>query len=307
MGRAVEALEKVFSEYQLGQARDYDWIRLPLQGGERRRVSLLPAVSSGIGIIFRIFPTFPGARTQIDSRFIMLFDGKNGQLLSLMADNDLNSARTAAPVALACRYLASPTAVAVAVVGSGHQAREQLPVIKQALPSVREVRVYSPTLEHRIAFAQEMTVRLGIPVEAVDSPRRAVEGADVIELATNAYKPLLEFEWVKPGALVISMAAKQVPGELVLRSRVISSTRRRLQEEKHEPYFSLAEAGKWNFGRLVELGQLILGQVPAREKVDDVILCELPGNPLWDAAIAQVAYTWALEKGVGTSFHISSE
>jgi ornithine cyclodeaminase/alanine dehydrogenase-like protein (mu-crystallin family) len=234
----------------------------------------------------------------------MLLDGKAGKLLGLLADDDLNMIRTGAPSAVACRHLAPSGAKFVAVLGSGKQARGQLLAIHQVIP-IERVRVYSPTPEHRSRFAGEMRARLGIPIEAVDHPKEAVEGADIIDLATSGGRAVIEPGWVQPGALVISIAAKQIPAEMVPRSHVVISTRQRFAEEKREPYASLAAEGRWSYEKMDELGKVILGQAPARETPGQTVICELPGMPLWDAAIARLAYEWALERGVGTAFEIS--
>jgi ornithine cyclodeaminase/alanine dehydrogenase-like protein (mu-crystallin family) len=264
-------------------------------------------MSPTVGGALRVSAVFGGARSQIDSRVVILFDAKSGQLLGLIPDDDLNSVRTGAPAGVACRYLAPPHARTVAILGSGVQAHGQLLAIREGLQAVERVRVYSPTLENRMAFAKEMGARLGISVEAVDDPRKAVAGADVIDLATSAGKAVLEGDWVRPGALVISIAPNQVPPELVLRGPLIVSTRERILEEKREPYSSMAAAGEWSYDRMRELGEVILGSFKGRQRAEEVVLCDFPGMPLWDAAIAKVVYEWALERGLGTSFHLSSQ
>ena len=307
LGRVINAIEQVLSEHQRGEALNYAYLHMPLS--ERGHLSVLPAISPTVGACLRISPAFGGSSTrQTDSRLIVLLDGKNGQLLAILADNDLNVIRTGAPAAVACRYLAPPNSKVVALLGSGRQARGQLLAIQQAVPSLERVLVYSPTPEHREAFAEEMRSQLSLSVQAVTNPKHAVEGADIIDLATSAGKPVLEAGWPSPGTLVISIAPRQVPTALALRGPLIVSSRTRMLEEKREPYASMAKAGQWSYDRMIELGEVIVGRARPREnQLDDVILCELTGMPLWDAAIAKLAYSWALENKVGTTFHLSAE
>jgi ornithine cyclodeaminase/alanine dehydrogenase-like protein (mu-crystallin family) len=150
-----------------------------------------------------------------------------------------------------------------------------------------------------------MSANLGLTVEACDHPREAVEGAEVIDLATNAGRPVLESTWIRPGALVISIAANQIPRDLVFRSHLVVSWRQRFLEEKREPYASLAAEGKWSEKTTTELGEVILGRAEARNNPDQVVIAELPGMPLWDAAIARLALDWARERGVGLPFQLS--
>lgn len=305
MGRVIDAVEGVLAEHHRGEALNYAYLHMPLQAGGH--LSVLPAISPTIGACLRVSPAFGGGRPQPDSRVIILFDGKNGQLLGLLADDDLNVVRTGAPGGVACRHLAPSNVKRMAMLGSGRQARGQLLAILQALPSIEHVRVYSPTPANRAAFAKEMNARLAVDVTATATAREAVEGAQVIALATNAGKPVLEAEWISVGALLVSIAVNQIPSQLVARSRLFVSIRERFLEEKREPYFSLDAAGSWSYERMKELGEVIVGKVRARENPDEIVICELTGMPLWDGAIANLAFTWAKENRVGTHFHLSAE
>jgi alanine dehydrogenase len=303
MAKVIGAVEQVLCEQQRGEARNYAYLHMTLGGGGR--ISVLPAVSPTLGAALRISPAFGGGVAQSDCRVIVVFDGKTGGLLGLVADDDLNAIRTGAPAGVVCRYLAPVGANEVAILGSGRQARGQILAIRQTLPSLARVRVYSPTRENRTGFAKEMSAALGLEVKAVDHPREAVEGAHVIDLATNAGRPVLEAPWVRPGALVISIAARQIPVDLVLRSRLVISWRQRFLEEKREPYASLEAEGKWGDKSTSELGEVILGRAPVRENPDQIVISELPGMPLWDAAIARLALGWAQEQGAGVQFQLS--
>ena len=56
-----------------------------------------------------------------------------------------------------------------------------------------------------------------------------------------------------------------------------------------------------------ELGEVVLGRGNPRKVADEVVICELTGMPIWDAAIAKLAYSWAVKNGVGTQFHMSGD
>jgi ornithine cyclodeaminase/alanine dehydrogenase-like protein (mu-crystallin family) len=297
MAKVIDAVERVLAEQQKGEARNYSYLHMALGGGGR--ISVLPAVSPTLGAALRVSPAFGGTSSQSASRMILVLDGKNGGLLGLVADDDLNMIRTGAPAGVACRHLAFAGTKDVAILGSGRQARGQMLGICQALPSLERVRVFSPTRENRTAFAREMSSVLGLQVEAHDHPRDVVEGAGVIDLATNAGKPVLESSWVRPGALVISIAANQIPPDLVPRGRLIVSWRERFLEEKRAPYASFGSDKSAS-----ELGEVILGQTKARDNPDQVVIAELLGMPLWDAAIARLALDWAHDKGLGIPFEL---
>ncbi|MGH7848232.1 MAG: hypothetical protein ACREQW_24090 [Candidatus Binatia bacterium] len=69
--------------------------------------------------------------------------------------------------------------------------------ISRAIPSL-EVRVFSPTEEHRRSFAERMSSWLGIKLEAVDSAREAVESAQIVSLATNSRAPCFSLNGLFP-------------------------------------------------------------------------------------------------------------
>jgi ornithine cyclodeaminase/alanine dehydrogenase-like protein (mu-crystallin family) len=307
MATAIGVFEEVFREYQRGQVCSYPYNILPLnQDGES--VNVVSAASPTTGPAVRVSPGFGGNHHRVDSRVVVLLDPDTGQLQALIGDNDLNVVRTGAPVGIACRYLAPPGARTAALLGSGRQAPGQVLALHAALPALERVRVYSPTREHRERFVAAIRERVGIAVEAVEEPRQAVEGADVIALAANSAQPVLDTAWVRPGALLVSIAHRQVPPDLVVQARVFTIAPARIVEERREPYSTLIAAGRWSLDRIAgELGEVMLGRVPAREHPDEVVLCELPGLPIGDAAIGRLAYNWAVAHGVGTPFHVSAD
>ncbi len=261
----------------------------------------MPGYSVGV----RIFPLFSGAK---DANFILLFDAEAGHLLALVSGGELNVWRTGAPAGVAARYLAHSNATELGLIGSGRQAKGQLLAIQRAMPSLQRVKVFSPTPEHRRRFASQMKDWLALDIEAVETPQAAVEGAQIIDVATNYRSPVLEPQWISPGALVISIASGQMPEQVVSSSRVIVSWKKEVLEGKpaREPYTKMIAAGNWSADAIAgELGDVIVGNVAAREKEDQVVLFELVGVPLWDATAAAWAYQWAESRKSGHAFSLT--
>jgi ornithine cyclodeaminase/alanine dehydrogenase-like protein (mu-crystallin family) len=304
---AFAVIESAFREHRESGGKATPQLALPLQDG-RGAVRLVTAASAANGVTVRASSGGPGA-SPIDAYMIMLFDSQNGQLLAVMAGDDLNVFRTEVPAGVGCRLLARPGSTMVGMLGSGRQARGQLAMLRHALPALERVRVYSPTPEHRVAFALEMTERLGMPVEAVGEPRAAVAEADVVGITSNAAGPVLETSWLNPGALVISIAGGQVPPDLVPAARVVVSSLPDVAGSgvKREPYTSLIASGAWDPDRAVELVDVIAGTTPGRNHDDEIILYEMAGMGAWDTAIFRWVYRWATEHQVGTPFHLSSQ
>ena len=270
----------------------------------KKKYRIMTSAVPGAGQGMRINALFRGAK---DAYFILLFDGERGDLLALVAGRDLNIWRTGAPGGVAGKYLATMDADRLGLIGSGRQARGQLVAIRRGLPSLRKVKVYSSTKEHRDAFAEEMTAWLGVNVEAVDSAHAAVQNMPLVSLATSSRSPVIEPQWITRGALVISITSGQLPRETVGYSRVIVSWKEEVLggEAPRQPYMAMIADGSWAAEKIAgELGDVILGKVPARVKDGETVVFESVGMPIWDTVATAWAYRWAAANGVGMKFSL---
>src|SRR5437016_14546565 len=87
--------------------------------------------------------------------FVLLFSLQTGEPLALIHDFSLSSIRVGATTGVAHRALAKKDASTVGIFGSGNEARTNLTAICSVRP-VHNVKVYSPTKEHRDRFVEEM-------------------------------------------------------------------------------------------------------------------------------------------------------
>jgi ornithine cyclodeaminase/alanine dehydrogenase-like protein (mu-crystallin family) len=129
--------------------------------------------------------------------------------LALIHDGYLSALRVGATSALAARYLACQGAGQAAILGCGDQARAQFLGLAQ-VRRLRGARVYCRDEARRAAFAKEMSLAVGMPVEAATDARSAVEGADLVAIATNSYDPVFSADWLAPGCHLAAI----VPGEV---------------------------------------------------------------------------------------------
>ncbi len=271
---------------------------------QKRKFRIMTAAVPGAGHGMRITALFSGAK---DGYFHLLFDGESGDLLALIAGRDLNVWRTGAPAGVASRYLSPQHAKTVGLLGSGRQARGQLLAIHRALPSVEHVRVFSPTQAHREVFAREMSAWLGIAVEAVNHPETALRDAAIVGVTTASRWPVLELDWISPGALIVSITSGQLPQDLVANSRVIVSWKEEVLagEVPREPYATMIAAGTWSGSSIAgELGEVILGRIPARSNEGETVLFECVGMPVLDVAASVWAYRWATGQRLGVPFSL---
>jgi ornithine cyclodeaminase/alanine dehydrogenase-like protein (mu-crystallin family) len=203
--------------------------------------------------------------------FVILFSIETAEPLALLHEFHLSGMRVGATTAVAVDAIARPDAHTLGLFGTGKQARSALEAIALVRP-IRRVNVFSPSAEHRVMFARDMT-REGLDVSAVSGPREAVRGAEVVCCATTAMKPVLDGDWLEDGQLVVSIANSDVTNK---RSEVDRRTYERAacviindwesaidndQTELLEPI----EAGVISRDNVHELGRLIAGKTTVKQ------------------------------------------
>lgn len=249
------------------------------------------------------------------SGLILLVSALNAEPLALMHDGYIQHMRMAASASLGVRHLARAGASSVGVLGSGGMARFFLPAIC-AVRDIRRARVYSPTPEHRAAYAQELSRTLSIPVEAQESPREAVRGADIVCLCADSTRPVLDAAWVQPGTHVIATRVEASP-ELMERADVSMRLAWGLPppagaQSEASGRFSIYLGDREGFERfpregsgmkspqLVQMEDLVSGRAPGRTNDQQITYFITEGtHGVHIAAAAAAVYQRAREQGVG--------
>ncbi|HEX5139692.1 MAG TPA: hypothetical protein VFX19_01985 [Dehalococcoidia bacterium] len=304
MDGALAAVEAAVVAHYNGNLRQYNVVdRRP---GEFEGIRLSLSAGDGLYSGMRIFGNPPHTRA------FMLFDGETRQMLALMDYGVLNSLRVGAIAGVAARHLAPAGARVMGLIGSGWQAPPQVVAMIKAVPSLERIRVFSPTAAHRESFASIMSRQTGIAVEPVASIADALGDADIVDLCAPGHfdvrEPLFDAEWVKPGALVVSMAGSQCTSEFVASARVVATSWHHLSQEPapKPPYDELIDQGRFGESDLTELGAVITKGAKPRRSASDRVLYELTGGNFHDLFVATWGYEWARARGLGKPFDLSS-
>jgi alanine dehydrogenase len=141
---------------------------------------------------------------------IFLVSTDNGEPLAFINDGVLQHFRVGGGAAIGVKYLSREDSHVVGMLGSGGMARTFLEAFK-CVRDVRRCKVFSPTAAHREAFAEDMSRRLGIEVRAVDDPREAVRGADILSSCTDSMQPVYDAEWIEKGMHVTNLGRREMP------------------------------------------------------------------------------------------------
>ena len=71
------------------------------------------------------------------------------------------------------------------------------------------------------AFAEEMSKALNIEVRAVDDPREAVRGADILSSCTDSMQPVYDADWIEKGMHVTNLGRREMPDDAIARFDVV--------------------------------------------------------------------------------------
>lgn len=131
---------------------------------------------------------------------IQLFRADNGEPIAVMDGRLITEMRTAAVSAVAVDSLARPKNIALAILGSGVQARSHFKALS-LVRAIGDLRVWSRSQDHAEQLADEIGGR------AASSVENAVSGADVVLTLTSSPAPILCGRWLKKDAVVCAVGA----------------------------------------------------------------------------------------------------
>jgi alanine dehydrogenase len=141
---------------------------------------------------------------------LFLYATATGEPLAIIHDGVAQHMRVGAGAGVGARILARPDSETLGILGSGGMAWSYLEALAEVLP-LRLLRVFSPNHEHREAFAARAAEHHGLEAVAVDEPRAAVRGADVVALCVSAVEPVFFPEWLEPGMHVTDVTRPSTP------------------------------------------------------------------------------------------------
>jgi ornithine cyclodeaminase len=176
---------------------------------------------------------------------VLLFSPETGALLAVLDGRFITEARTAAVSAVSANLLARDEASVLAIIGSGVQARSHLEAMESAF-ELSQVRVWSPTPQHQMAFLEDMESSTHAKLVGTDSAEQAVRDADLVVLVTSSSEPVVQSEWIKAGAHVISVGAcrpdqREMDPALVQRGRLFVDSRASALAESGDVVLGISE------------------------------------------------------------------
>ena len=232
-----------------------------------------------------------------------LFDPRTGRPLAIMDATAITEMRTGAVTAIGARHLARRNSRILGHVGARGTSYWNVRLLDH-LFDFAEIRVHSRRPESREAFGARLERDLGKPVRVVEDWRSCVQGADIVVEASRLPEPtpMLRTEWIAPGALVIpygTMSAVELSLTDIMAKLVVDDWGQ-ARAGRLGALRAHVDAGKLSEATLhAELGQIVAGLKPGRERDDETILFWHRGLSLSDIALGHALLAKAARLGLG--------
>lgn len=298
---AIEAIREAYST-------DNDELRTPgriFAQSPQEWLRIMPSAPAS-GKVFgakSIAGSFTGGLTV--SYLISLFDKNTADLVALIDGNRVTGLRTASTTAVGVSTIVPQRALRVGIIGSGFEARSHLTAFSH-LMKFADIRVFSPTVANREAFAKEFDGVFDAPAHAVSSAREAVESADLILCAARSRdeSPTVQADWVGANASVVSIgsttpAQRELPTELIGRaSTIVVDT---YEEVVHDSGDMIAARAAG-----IDVDAVVLplqAALSAESRIDTeagIRIYKSTGSGLQDIVVAEMLLNRARTEGVGT-------
>lgn len=232
-----------------------------------------------------------------------LFDPTTGMPRAILDATAITDMRTGAVTAVGAKHLARKDSKVLGHIGARGTAYWNVRLLDR-LFDFDEIRVHSRRPESQAAFAERLSRDLGKAVRAVGSWEETVKNADIVVEASRLMKPepLLKTDWIKPGAFVVpygTMSAVELSLTDIMSKLVVDDW----GQCKAGQFGSLrahVETGKLSEKTLhAEMGQIVAGLKPGRERADETILFWHRGLSLSDIALGHAMLDKAARLGIG--------
>jgi ornithine cyclodeaminase len=235
---------------------------------------------------------------------LTLYDPATGVPLSVMDATLITACRTGAMTAVGARYLARPDSRVLGHVGARGTALWNI-VLLDEIFELDEIRVTSRRPESRDAFGRQLAEVTDTLIRVTATPEEAFDGADILVEASRLTEPepLLRTSAVKPGAFVVPYGTiSAVELDLLdVMDKVVVDDWREAQAGRFGALRAHVDSGRLSAATLhAELGQVVAGLRPGRERPDERILLWHRGLSILDIAVGSLVLRRAEAAGAGT-------
>jgi len=291
IGEVIEVVEEAFKALYHGK------VVLPLRtrisskkdGGD---ILSMPCIVEDFNIytnkIVSVYPKNIGKGLPTIHAVIVAVDASNGIPIGLIEAGYLTALRTGAISGVATKYLSIKDAEVLAIIGCGFQARTQALGVSE-VREIKKIYAYDIVTERAEKFAEEMSRKLGVEIEVVNTAREAVEKAEIICTATTSNVPVLKREWLKLGVHINAIGAytpdmREIDTETILSAKVVVDMKEAALSEAGDIIIPIKE-GRYSEDKIyAELGEIVSRAKPGRTSDEEITVFKSVGLALQDNA-----------------------
>jgi ornithine cyclodeaminase/alanine dehydrogenase-like protein (mu-crystallin family) len=233
---------------------------------------------------------------------LILNDVDTGLPYAIMDCVWITAYRTAAATAIAAKYLADAGSNTVGILACGVQGRTNLEALNAIFP-LKKVWAYDIVPEVLSTYVDEMSGKLDLEIIPVEKPIEAVRESDLVVTSGPILKhpePTIQTGWLKAGgfASAVDFDSYWSAGALAEMDKISTDDHAQFKYYRSVGYFQDTP------DPYADLGEIVIGSVPRRERVDERIIAINLGLAIDDMAVAPEIYRRAIEMGIGVELQL---
>jgi ornithine cyclodeaminase/alanine dehydrogenase-like protein (mu-crystallin family) len=305
---AIDAAAGALTAYARGDVLFPDKIVQIFDQRTQERINCLPATLThekvcGVKWVSVFPPNVPLYGLQNLTAVFILSEIERGFPIAVLEGTLASNARVGAMGALAAEHFALPDAASIGFIGAGEQAKMHLLAMKTVRPSLRECRVAALTGEEEDVFVAELSKVLPDMtfVPTGGDRERAMRDADILVTATSAQAPLLEADWVKPGAFYSHVGGWEDEYAVAELCDTIVCDDWETVKHRTQTLSRMYADGRLDDSDIhANLAEIVAGEKPGRRSADERVYFNAVGLSYVDVAIALAMYRRTTAAGGGT-------
>lgn len=309
MKEVISAVEEGYIAYNAGKVQQPDIVsmEMPEYNGETDIKSCYNMLNESISVKIASGFYDNGKGNDLPTMIgtVLLFDGKTGAPLCIMDGSLITGIRTGAAGAISSKLLARKDSKTVAVFGGGGQARMQIYALCQVM-DIQEVRAYSEYQKELAKYKEDVEENTMAKVILCNTPEEAMRGADIAISTTPSKKYFVDKSLVKPGMHIVAvgadMAGKNEWDPEIFRDAKVVNDSIAQCIGRGETRNAIVSGIIKESDIYAEIGQLLAGEKPLRERDDEITIFDTTGMGVQDNVTAARVYEIAKEKGLGEYF-----
>jgi ornithine cyclodeaminase/alanine dehydrogenase-like protein (mu-crystallin family) len=229
---------------------------------------------------------------------LVLNDVETGLPYAVMDCTWITAYRTAAASALSATRLARPESRTAGILACGVQGRSHLEALAAVFPLAR-VFAYDVRRDVQDRFVDDMRAQFDFEVVGVPDPRGAVVDSDLVVTSGPILKhpdPTIPSGWLRAGAFAsaVDFDSYWSGAALAEFDKVTTDDLAQFHYYRAAGYFQQTPEP------CADLGELVAGLKPGRERAEERTLAVNLGLALDDMAVAPAVFHLARQRGLGT-------